>query len=194
MKIRLIITAGGMSRRLPPNKLLIKTGTATHLENTVKNFLDFGLEIVLVTGHDSEKTGILLSDKFGSKIKIVKNDDYKSGLAGSIKAGLNAFPGDPDYYGFCLGDKPFIQRKTIEYILGHLTQNKPEIIVPVYAGQNGHPAFFSKNYKKEIMHLKDNMGARQIIQNQSDRVNFLPVSDRGIILDLDLFYKELNES
>lgn len=194
MNIRLIITAAGMSRRLPPNKLLQKRGEITALEKTVRSFTGFNLEIVVVIGYQAEKTGILLSKKFGEKIQVVLNNEYESGLASSLKAGLMV-PGEKiDYYGFSLGDKPFIQRKTIEYILDHLTRNNPGILIPAYHGHNGHPAFFSRNFKKDLMLLKGNLGARQIIRNTGSQVTFLPVSDRGIILDLDLFNRESDGS
>ncbi len=194
MNIRLIITAAGMSRRLPPNKLLEKRGEITALEKTVRSFLGFNLDMVVVIGFQAEKTRILLSKKFGEKIQVVLNNEYESGLASSLKAGLTAPAEKIDYYGFSLGDKPFIERKTIEYILDHLNRNKPKILIPAYHGHNGHPAFFLRNFKKDLMLLKGNMGARQIIRNLSSQVTFLPVPDRGIILDLDLYNRESNGS
>jgi len=186
-RIQLIITAAGLSRRQPPNKLLMPFGDKTVIETTVENFIETTMGITVVTGHQREKIEPLLAQRFGDRITIVHNPDYASGLASSVTAGLKNNPSEPDYWCFCNGDKPFIKTATIKYLLAELERSKPPIMIPAFLDQIGHPTFFAGNLTSELLALTGDTGARKLIQRHGREVLFVPVADEGVSLDMDCY-------
>ena len=194
ISVQLIITAAGLSRRQPPNKLLLPLGDKTVIETTVENFIETDMDINVVTGHQQEKIEPYLTQRFGNRITIVHNPDYSSGLASSIKAGMTINTEKPDYWCFCNGDKPFIKPAKIELLLTELEHWKPPILVPTYQDQPGHPTFFSTDFTSELLALIGDTGARDIIQRHGRDVLFVPVDDEGIALDMDRYINQQDES
>jgi len=187
MKICMIITAAGMSTRHKINKLLIRSYNETMIEKTISKFLNLELEIFVVVGYQKELMIPILKHRFGNDIQIIENKDYKSGIASSIKTGINAVGEGYDYIGFCNGDKPFIKVKTIEIILKYLLDKKPPILVPMYQGESGHPTIFSKDYINDFSLISGDTGGREIKNKYPSAVTYLPINDEGIILDMDKY-------
>ena len=191
LKITMIIPAAGLSRRHPPNKLLIEMKGGTVIENTVSSFVDFPLDIIVVTGYQKDRISSVLSDKFGERIRIVENPKYNTGMASSLKMGINRIGIDYDYYGFCNGDKPFIAKDTVSNLLETLNLKKPAILAPSYRNQTGHPAFFAASLRSELLNLQGEIGGREVMKNYKQDTLIHPVDDEGVILDMDR-YLELN--
>ncbi len=183
--IKLIITAAGLSHRNPPNKLLLPLGDKTVIETTIENFINTKMDITIVTGHQREKIELLLAKRFGDRITIVHNPDYKTGLASSIKAGLITCSEEPDYWCFCNGDKPFINPATIDYLLIKLEQTKSLILVPTYHDQSGHPTFFTSELITELLALTGESGGRELFHRYQHKTELIPVTDSGIVRDMD---------
>ncbi|MEE8341045.1 MAG: nucleotidyltransferase family protein [Candidatus Neomarinimicrobiota bacterium] len=187
MKICMIITAAGMSKRQRINKLLIHSGNETIIEKTVNNLLNNNFNVFVIVGHQKELIIPRLSERFRNEIKIVNNLNYKTGIASSLIAGIKAAGDDYDYYGFCNGDKPFIKVKTVETLVKYLTDNEPQILVPMYQDVSGHPTFFSKEFVDDFSLISGDTGGREIIKKHPEAVTYLPLNDEGIILDMDKY-------
>ncbi len=187
MKICIIITAAGMSTRQKRNKLLIRLCNETIIEKTINNFLNLDLDIFVVVGHQKELMGPILEHRFGNDIHIVKNKDYKNGIASSLKAGIAAAGKNYNYIGFCNGDKPFIKVKTIEILLKYSKDIQPKILVPIYQEQSGHPTFFSKEFIKDFTLISGDVGGQEVMKKYPNSVTFIPVNDEGVVLDMDKY-------
>ncbi len=190
MNICMIVTAAGMSTRHGKNKLLIRSCNDTTIEKTINNLLNNRLDIFVIVGHQKELIVPILTDRFGNDIQIVENEDYKSGIASSLKAGITAAGECYDYYGFCNGDKPFIKVKTIENILKYLKDNEPKILVPMYQEISGHPTFFSKEFVNDFSLIYGDTGGREVIKKYPGDVTYLPINDEGIIMDMDKYLQD----
>ncbi len=184
--ISLVITAAGLSRRQPPNKLLLPLENKTVIERTISTFIGFEMEIRVVVGYQKD---ILIPaiEKYGQRIKIIDNPDFESGLATSLKAGIsNPSPG-LDYWAFCNGDKPFIKPETVQALLKTIESVRPKILVPTFKEQSGHPVFIKTVLTPELASLRGDTGARQIIQKHQNKVRYQPVSDEGVVMDMDRY-------
>lgn len=190
----MIIPAAGLSKRHPPNKLLDKIGGKTVIMKTIESLLNHNFEIFLITGHDYERMNEVIPLSIKKQIKIIKNNQYQDGLSESIKKGVNSVTEDCDYFGFCLGDKPFIQKETIDTMVNKLEKERPKILVPTFNGFIGHPAFFSQNYRDELLNISGDSGGREVLNSYDSDVIYFPVLDRGIILDMDTYYNEQNDN
>jgi molybdenum cofactor cytidylyltransferase len=187
----MIITAAGMSTRQKQNKLLIRSCNETIIEKTINNFLNFDLDIFVVVGHQKELLIPILEHRFRKDIQIIENKDYKNGISSSLNAGIKATGKNYDYIGFCNGDKPFIKEKTIEILLKYIKDIQPNILVPRYIEQNGHPTYFSKDYIKDFILISGDIGGQVVIKKYPKAVTYLPVNDEGVVLDMDKYL--LNE-
>lgn len=187
MKICMIITAAGMSMRQKQNKLLIRTCHETVIEKTISIFSNLDVDIFVIVGYQKFEMIPMLEHRFGNEITIVENEEYKNGIASSIKAGLSAANEFYDYYGFCNGDKPFIKSTTVEKLLFYIQENKPKILIPIFQERPGHPTFFKQEFLFSFYNLKGDTGGKKIIDKFPNSVTYLPVDDEGIILDMDKY-------
>lgn len=194
MKISMIIPAAGLSKRHPPNKLLDKIDGKTAIVQTIESLLNHNFEILLITGHDNKRLTESISLSIRKQIIIIKNNQYRGGLSESIKKGVDSVKGDCDYFGFSLGDKPFIQKETIDTMVNKLENEKPKILIPTFNGFTGHPTFFSQTYRNELLNISGDSGGRELLSAHKDDITYFPVNDPGIILDMDTYYTEKNEN
>jgi len=188
----LIIPAAGLSRRHPPNKLLAWLGDQRVIEQTLKTFLGFPLDLYVVVGHQEEEVREVLIPYAGRGVTLVTNPEFESGMASSLRTGFSALPAEAEYAGISLGDKPFIERKTIETLLAVLAEKKPLILIPEFEGERGHPVFFRRELFEELRGLEGEMGGREIIARCERDVLAVPVQDAGITLDMDGYLESTN--
>jgi len=193
MKISMIIPAAGMSTRHKFNKLLQPLNDSTVIERTINTYLNHEFEIIVITGYESHKLLSTIPLFTKDKINIYHNSNFEAGYSTSIKLGVQSVNNDCDYFGFGLGDKPFIQDNTIQLLVNILSENKPKILIPTFDGIMGHPTFFSKDYYIEFMQITGDYGGKKLLNTNLKDLMYFPVNDRGIILDMDMYYNQ-NES
>jgi len=185
LNLSMIITAAGRSTRFPPNKLLEVLEDRSAIEHTVNTFTSFDLDLYVILGYQSEKVQPILEARFDDRIIMEYNTDFHSGLASSVITGIKAAGRTYDYWGFCPGDKPFIQQKTVAQLIEILEARKPLILVPRYQGKPGHPTFFSTELLPFFMAMKGDSGGRQVVQTFPSETLYVDVEDEGVTLDMD---------
>ena len=85
-----VLLAAGTSRRMGENKLLLEQEGESILRRAVRTALAAGLApLVVVLGHESERTQAELA---GLDCTPVFHPGYRSGVAGSLRAGIAALP------------------------------------------------------------------------------------------------------
>ena len=106
-----------------------------------------------------------------------------AGMGDSIAAAVRA---TSDAAGWLIlpGDLPLVQPDTLRWIASAAPSR---VLVPVYHGQRGHPVRFSAECGEELMSLKGEKGAAQVLFAYAavNLVAFLTVDDVGIITDID---------
>jgi len=185
----IIITAAGLSTRNPPNKLLKIIDKETVIKKTVDVFMNLPLDIYVITGHEKEKVCEALKS-YRKTIKIVENKDYKSGLASSIVSGLKQAGESYEHYAICNGDKPFINRNTVEYLLEKSREEKNGILIPRFDNIPGHPVFFSKKYYEDLVKMEGDTGGKQILEHYKKDICYCVVDDKGVVLDMDKYLEK----
>lgn len=189
LSIATIITAAGRSTRFPPNKLLEILEDRTAIEHTVNTFVNFELDIYVILGYQSEQVQDVLLNRFDDRIIFEFNTQFHEGLSTSVKTGVNAAGRSYDYWCFCPGDKPFIQQKTVRFLIQKLLTEKPLILCPRYQNKPGHPTFFSTELFPFFSAATGDSGGRQVIETFRSDTLFVDVDDEGVSLDMD-FYLE----
>ena len=177
--ISAILLAAGQSKRMNGENKLTKEIQGTPLiKLSVKNILASAInELIIVVGHQKEIIEKLI-DK-NEKIKFVFNKNFESGIASSIKTGLNNLSEKTEAFFICLGDMPMVNHDIYNQLIK--SKDNKEIIVPNYKGQQGNPVLFNKSMKEKIIVITGDIGAKKILELNKDKILNLEVNDLSII-------------
>ena len=181
--ISAILLAAGQSKRMNGENKLTKEIQGTPLiQHSVKNILASSIdELIVVLGHQKETIEKLI-DK-NKKIKFVFNKDFESGIASSIKTGLNNLSEKTEAFFICLGDMPMVNPNIYNQLIKSI--NKREIIVPTYKGQQGNPVLFAKSMKEKIINISGDVGAKKILELNKDKILNLEINDQCVTKDFN---------
>ena len=181
--ISAILLAAGQSKRMNGENKLTKEIQGTPLiKHSVKNILASSIdELIVVLGHQKETIEKLINKD--EKIKFVFNKDFESGIASSIKTGLNNLSEKTEAFFICLGDMPMINPNIYNQLIKFI--NKREIIVPTYKGQQGNPVLFAKSMKEKIINISGDVGAKKILELNKDKILNLEINDQCVTKDFN---------
>ena len=181
--ISAILLAAGESNRMGQLKQLMHFGQSTIVERTIDNLLNSAVsETIVVLGYKEEEIRKTIA---GKPVKIAINPDYQQGMSTSIIAGLKQVDKRARAVLIALGDQPFVDSQTITSLVEAFIANSRGIIIPVYQGRRGNPVIFAIKYKGELLHLKGDVGGREIIKRHPDDVLEVAVNCEGVLLDID---------
>ena len=181
--ISAILLAAGQSKRMNGENKLTKEIQGTPLiKHSVKNMLASSIdELIVVLGYQKETIEKLINKN--EEIKFVFNKDFESGIASSIKTGLNILSEKTEAFFICLGDMPMVNPNIYNQLIKSI--NKREIIVPTYKGQQGNPVLFTKSMKEKIINISGDVGAKKILELNKDKILNLEINDQCVTKDFN---------
>jgi molybdenum cofactor cytidylyltransferase len=102
------------------------------------------------------------------------------GMGDSIAAAVRA---TQDAAGWLVlpGDLPLISPQSLRLVAEALAQS--DVVLPVHAGQRGHPVGFARACRDSLMALSGAEGAARVVRAFQARQ--LPLDDVGIVTDID---------
>ncbi|KUO81733.1 4-diphosphocytidyl-2C-methyl-D-erythritol kinase [Vulcanisaeta sp. SCGC AB-777_J10] len=174
MKIGAVVLAAGEGRRFGGNKLLVTVGGEPIITRVLRA-LD-GIERVVVVGAHVEE----LMQYLRSEV-VIYNPNYREGMSASIKLGLRFFQ-DYDAVLIVLGDMPLITRETINKIINTYHEGCTAVI-PTHKGLRGNPVLIHRSLFNELMRLKGDVGARELLRDRAD-VCYVECGPE-VIMDID---------
>ena len=156
-----IVLAAGASRRLGEAKQGVRLGSETLLERAVRVAVAAGLEPVLVV----VSAGLVVENCLArvEGFQVVVNEAAEEGMASSIRVGVGAVcAGEEGAEGVVVMacDQPAV---TAEH-LRELMAGGEEIVASGYAGRRGVPAYFPARVFGELMELRGDVGARELLR------------------------------
>ena len=176
--ISAILLAAGQSKRMDgENKLTKEIQGSPLLKHSVKNILASSIdELIVVLGYQKEVIEKII-DK-NEKVKFVFNKNFESGMASSIKTGLDNLSEKTDAFFICLGDMPMVSHDIYNQLIK--SKNNKEIIVPTYKGQQGNPVLFDKSMKEKVLDIRGDVGAKKILELNKAKILNLEINDQSI--------------
>tara|TARA_Y100000590_G_scaffold431173_1_gene545650 strand:+ start:802 stop:1383 length:582 start_codon:yes stop_codon:yes gene_type:complete len=173
-----ILLAAGLSKRMGgENKLTKKIQGIPLIKHSVKNILASSInELIIVLGYQKEIIEKLI-DKH-EKVKFIFNKDFESGMASSIKVGINHLSDNSEAFFICLADMPMVSSNIYDFLIK--SKNQKDILVPTYKGQQGNPILFNKSMKEKIMSIDGDAGAKKILELNKDKILNLEINDQGV--------------
>jgi molybdenum cofactor cytidylyltransferase len=195
-----IILAAGSSRRFGDDKRKSRlTNGDTLLEATIRKATNCLSEVLVVLRADDHAFADTLANTLANNpatrpdnhnITFYLAPDSGQGMAHSLANGISQTQ-DWEAALVMLGDMPFVEANTIETILNTYTAHKSHntnpapIVVPCLGEKLGHPVLFSQRYFAEIANLTGDRGARPVIDAHLENLVKLPITDNGVLLDID---------
>jgi len=182
-----IILAGGSSIRFGRPKQLLKLKGKYLLEYVLNAALGSELNhVVLVLGHDYQKILQALDTRTThERLQVVINHRYLEGQSRSLQAGLLKIRQAFSSVMFLLGDQPMLDSNTIDHMLARFRHSGKDICVPVFKGKRGNPTIFNRVLYDQLMAIEGDIGARDIIRTNPERVLNIELDDPLCFFDID---------
>jgi len=184
--ITAIVPAAGLSSRMGQNKLLLRFGKQTLIENAVDVLLAAGVDqIVVVLGHEADRVRHQLE---GKNVIFVHNAEYREGLSTSVRAGMAAVPAGSDAIMVYLADQPLIEPHEIGRLIQAFWDAKragKSIVVPFFGSHWGNPVILDASYRAMVLDISGDIGCRRIIKKHPEAVFAVQMETDHVIRDVD---------
>ncbi len=176
----IVLAAGTSSRFGAANKLLADWRGQPMLRTVVEAVLATELDpVIVVTGHEAEQVEAALA---GLDVQFVRNPDFASGQASSVRTGVAAVPGWCNGAMLLLGDMPRICPGEINALIDAFA-GEASIVVPQFGGQRGNPVIFGKAHFPVLEKLTGDKGARELLSGSG--VTLVEMDTDAVLRDID---------
>ena len=178
----IVILAAGGSRRLGRPKQLLSVWGEPLLRRVVKMAGEVSPEhLIVVLGSSACECVPVIKD---CGVDIVVNPFWESGLAGSIRIGVErAEEQSADSVLLLLADQPWLNSEVIKRFLDRM-HGQPDVIISArYDGILGAPMMFGSDWFPQLKNLEGDQGARSLVTKEGGRVEVIDWSEGAIDLD-----------
>ncbi len=178
-----ILLAAGRGSRFDPtgtqNKLLQQLPDGLCVAACAAKNLLAALPTVLAVVRPGQQDLASQLRAVGCEVTVCSNAD--DGMAASLVHALSHAAGAQGWV-IGLADMPYVQAKTIAALAAAI-QSGADIAVPTYHGQRGNPVAFSRTHLSELLALRGDQGARQLLKTRP--LIEVATDDPGITQDID---------
>lgn len=179
-----ILLAAGASSRMGEIKPLLQYRGKSFLAACCTYLLDGGVDsVVVVLGDQAE--AIQPAVPLDSRIRLAWNPTHAKGQLSSLQVGLGLLPPETIAAVVTLVDHPAITGNTVGALLQAFWKSGKPIVIPTFGGHRGHPVLFARAVFGELLGAPPEQGAKAVVRQDPGRVALVPVSDEGILLDID---------
>lgn len=188
MKIFAVAPAGGSSSRFgSENKLLYKLNGKPILQYVIDSLIMSKISAtVIVSGCYKHVIEGISENK---RILFTHNSNWQKGMGSSISEGVKYLLKKFDTRNSAIillnADMPYISAEIIDMIIDSHLENKKLITVPLFKGIYGHPVIFDSSYIDKLLLLKGEIGGKNILKENIDKINFINIDNEAIIKDID---------
>jgi molybdenum cofactor cytidylyltransferase len=178
-----VLAAGRSSRMGGPNKLMALFDGKPLVRRTVETALASRAgEVVVVTGHQEDRVAVALA---GLEVRRVRNGDFATGLASSLKAGIGALLPAADGALVMLGDMPGVTAADLDRLIAAFGKAGGGAIVrATFEGKRGNPVILPRALFADVMKLEGDTGARHIVESEGNAVVDVEIGEAAAV-DVD---------
>jgi molybdenum cofactor cytidylyltransferase len=176
-----LVLAAGTSTRFGATKQTVEVGGVPLAKLAFRAATGAcGERTILVTGHDWQAVANACAPLAGF---LVHNDDFGTGLGGSIAFGVRCVRHAADAVLVILADQPRITAAHIDALIDTWSGNDDEIVATAFAGAAGPPVLFPRAAFSDLATLTGDTGARQLLSDT--RYTVRTVAFEPAALDVD---------
>lgn len=156
-----------------PHGVSIAVQASRHLKHEINN-------VLAVVRPGADELAIQLK-KEGCEVVVCEN--AAEGMGASLACAARA-AGAADAYLVALADMPFVRPSSIAAVRDALQAGAP-LAAPYFRARRGHPVGIAGAFFNELISLKGDEGAKQLLAAHAARMVKIPVGDPGVIRDID---------
>jgi molybdenum cofactor cytidylyltransferase len=171
----IIVLAAGASKRLGRPKQLLQFDGETLLERAIRIASEVE-SVIVVVGGGQPPPAVRTAEGGCPPQKLIINPNPEEGIASSIRVGVAATEGD---VLLMLCDQPLI---TADHLRALIAAKSP-IAATGYSGISGVPTFFAAKFRDELLALRGDVGAKQLIERHRDELVTIPFDDAALDVD-----------
>jgi len=162
--VGIILLAAGASARMGEPKQLLRFQGETLARRAAKIALAVSARVVVTLGARIEITRNEVEDL---PVEIAENVNWKAGMSGSIKVGLEKLLSDSNELKAVIVmvcDQPLVDEITLGKIIKTFGQTNALIVACEYQNTLGVPALFHRKLFPELLALDAQTGAKRLIK------------------------------
>jgi molybdenum cofactor cytidylyltransferase len=178
-----IILAAGSSERMGRPKQLLPIDGQPMLRHVTEAVCASGLDqVVVVLGAHA---GTVQAALVGLPIEIVHNQAWREGLSTSLRAGVGALRPDTGAVLVVLADQPALTSNLLRQLVERYRATQAPIVAPFHRGQRGNPVLFDRSLFPELLAVRGDRGAREVIERYKDQMERVTCDDPAVVQDVD---------
>jgi molybdenum cofactor cytidylyltransferase len=187
-----IILAAGQSSRMPRSqKLLLDLDGVPMVRHVLEAASEGGChQTVVVYAEDDVRRAI------DGRAEMVYNAKSATGMASSLQAGLRAMRPEIEAAMVLLGDQPLVGARTVATLLRAWRRegSRPAAGVAQSSEEDGGwapPVILARHMWPQLMELKGDAGARQVLQGRPELIDIVPAPGRSDDIDTPDDYEKI---
>lgn len=189
LRIWMVLLGGGLSKRMgkPKQLLPLRTGIPMIVQtaqmalqaresSVQREDRRLSIEIAIIVNGAEPQISQALS---GLPLTVVPNHAPERGLSSSLHLGISlAKRKKADAVLLMLCDQPDVNPEVISNLLAKFQTvyvQEPLLMQPLYRKRAGHPILFSHHFFEELLGVKGDQGAREVLKRYQDQIFHLPL-------------------
>lgn len=177
-----VILAAGASRRLGQPKQLVRVAGESLLRRTARLAVEVECApVFVVLGFAAER---MCPELDGLSVQPLTNLGWTEGMGASLRCGVAAAQASgAEAILLLVCDQPQLSMEHLRALLKRHSQGQALITASSYEGRSGVPAIFSAKLFPELVEIRGDRGARQVIEGYGDAVQRIAWAEGGLDVD-----------
>jgi molybdenum cofactor cytidylyltransferase len=144
------------------NKMLFELDGESILRRAARRALAGGLSpLAVVLGHEAERARAELA---GLDCGAVVNPGFEEGITSSVRAGIEALPGDVAALAILLADMPYVTSEMISGLVERFRAGEAPLVVSCYDGIDAPPMVYDRSLFGELLEMSDGRCGKQVVK------------------------------
>ncbi len=177
-----LVLAAGAARRMGQPKALLEVEGERFIDRTVRVLREGGCREVYVVAAELPELHEAVA-ALGAV--LVRNADPASEQIDSVRLGLRALPDDSTAAAVLPVDCPLVSSATVQSLAAAAAHTTLPVVLPMYNGIGGHPVILRRPFYDAVLETQHPEGLSGIILQHGHHVELVPVTDPGILVDID---------
>ncbi|HEY2722144.1 MAG TPA: nucleotidyltransferase family protein [Chitinophagaceae bacterium] len=187
-----VILAAGSSTRLGRSKQLLPYKDKTFLKHAAVEALEAVMKPVIVIIRSNSDD--IKKEIEEIEVEVAENHEWHEGIASSLRCGVKQVQNnysDVDGIIFMVCDQPYVTGILLNSLLKKQHETGLPIVASRYQNKSGTPALFHKSLFTELMKLRGDTGAGNLIRIYNDMVATVAFPKGDIDIDTTEDYEAL---
>lgn len=183
-----LVPACGQSRRMGRPKLVLPIDGQPLLLRVIRALLEGGVHRVLVLCAPESEPGAAQSASIAltSGAEVLVAPQLTPDMRTTVELGLATLqPTPPDLVVLSPADAPGLSSSSVRLLLEASALRPGRIIIPIVQGRRGHPLLLPWPFARQIPELPPNVGVNALLHHHQTEIDEIPLSDPGLLEDLD---------